>query len=178
MNECCCHDDKGWEHGLAYQRDTCVYQDNSVIGCFACSGLKACYGLDNAHVGDKSCNGERACNYDYLSHQSDVPKERLIIGANSCNKDSACSFVQHQTIGITIGDDSCNAKEMCTLCEGGSVVPDGTCNDVNNVDEVGTLTTGDKRCRACFVSTFYIFSSFELMMYTNHTYYVVISYPG
>ena len=48
----------------------------------------------------------------------------------------------------TIGDESCNAENICRECEAGSVVPDGTCNDVNNDDEVGTLTTGDKRCRA------------------------------
>ena len=65
---------------------------------------------------------------------------------------------------MDIGDDSCNADQVCRDCEAGSVVPAGTCNDLNNVDEVGTLSQegdydgttgtrkGDKRCRACFVS--------------------------
>ena len=40
-----------------------------------------------------------------------------------------------------IGYVSCNAEKVCQDCEAGSVVPDGTCNNMNNVDEVGTLTT-------------------------------------
>ena len=42
QNQCCCHDVKGWEGGTtSYQRATCDEQDNSVIGCFACSGIEA-----------------------------------------------------------------------------------------------------------------------------------------
>ena len=127
LNECCCHDDKGWNKMATYQIDTCLYQDNSVIGCFACSGDVACLGLDNTHVGDSSCNGQHACR-----NAGDVDKQRTIIGISSCNADFVCKY-----------------------CEAGSFVPDGTCNDVNNSDEVGTLTTGYKRCRACFVSFIY-----------------------
>ena len=58
---------------------------------------------------------------------------------------------------VTIGDNSCNADSVCNFCEAGSLVPPGTCNDVNNVDEVGSrLYAGDKRCRACFVSISYL----------------------
>ena len=178
LNECCCHVKDGWDSKATYQQNTCGEQDNSVIGCFACSGKEACYNLDNAHVGDSSCNGDHACQQDF-SYQAVEPKERLIIGIKSCNKDSACSFVHHLDVGTTIGNGSCNAQEVCMHCEAGSVVPDGTCNDLNNDDEVGTLLefpdAGDKRCRACFVSTFYIFSSFELMMCTNHI-LIMLSY--
>ena len=179
LNECCCHDENGWDSMATYQRDTCAGQDNSVIGCFACSGTEACENLDNAHVGDSSCKGQEACE-----QWGDPPKERLIIGMKSCNGKAACRYVETRVVGITIGDDSCNADFVCMDCESGSIVPDGTCNDVNNLDEVGQLETYKDygyvhdegyRCRACFVSTFYIFSSFELMMCTNHI-LIMLSY--
>ena len=179
LNECCCTVEDGWDSMATYQRDTCARQDNSVIGCFACSGVEACENLDNAHVGDSSCKGQEAC------HQwGDPPKERLIIGISSCKGKAACRFVRTQVVGTTIGDNSCNADFVCMDCESGSIVPDGTCNDVNNLDEVGQLETYKDygyvhdegyRCRACFVSTFYIFSSFELMMCTNHI-LIMLSY--
>ena len=152
-NQCCCHDDKGWEQStLAYQLKTCEGQDSSVIGCFACSGQDACKNLDNTHVGDSSCNGDGACK----------DSDGVIIGISSCNKYYACS----QAAGTIIGNGSCNAESICIECEDGSVVPDGTCNDVTNDDEVGTLeeeacimlacsTIKTNRCRACFVSTFH-----------------------
>ena len=156
-NQCCCHDQKGWEGGsVAYQRESCLDQVNSRIGCFACSGNKACNGLDNTDVGDSSCTGDYTCQSVGYGNEGRV---RTIIGISSCNDSSACQNAEHN---VTIGDGSCNANSVCHDCEAGSVVPDGTCNNKDNDDEVGTGTKfpikDQKRCRACFVSTFhYIF---------------------
>ena len=191
QNKCCCRRENGWDHSGNYQLQTCLDQDNSVIGCFACSGVDACNDLDNTHVGDSSCTGDNACR----------KVNDAIIGISSCNKKLACAQELHNyqkgsTSGTTIGDGSCNAEYacyrslgqytapagidisvtigngscnastsdpdggICNNCEAGSVVPDGTCNDVNNVDEVGDKPYGKNdfltRCRACFVSTFHL----------------------
>ena len=183
QNECCCAQENGWDSMATYQRDTCNGQVNSVIGCFACSGVNACKNTDNIHVGDSSCTSNvlHVGIYYGACERAGNPNGALTtIGIGSCWYEEACTHfvgtigdgsckaVQscfYANVGITIGDGSCNAEFICKDCESGSVVPDGTCNDVNNLDEVGQLG-GTKfgnihdegyRCRACFVSTFFHF---------------------
>ena len=174
LNECCCAVEDGWDSMATYQRDTCDYQENSVIGCFACSGVNACRNAKNIHVGDSSCTSNVlhvGIYYGACQFAGNPNGALTTIGIGSCWYNEACYFFVG-TIGdgsckavqscyrakdTTIGNGSCNAENICRECESGSVVPDGTCNDLNNDDEVGTLTTGDKRCRACFVSTFFHF---------------------
>ena len=54
LNECCCDAWIGWDYNSKYQKNTCAYQVNSRIGCFACSGGEACIKLEDTHVSQRS----------------------------------------------------------------------------------------------------------------------------
>lgn len=182
LNECCCDQEGGWDKMATYQRNTCADQTTTRIGCFACAGNEACRYTKDVHVGDSSCTGPEACRNMENAHvgvssckgegacRNATPKESLqmhrrslltsspapiAIGDKSCNAKAAC----YNVVNVTIGDNSCNAVSVCKGCEAGSIVLGGTCNGVTNLydGQVGTLTNGDRRCRACFVSTFYTF---------------------
>ena len=137
--------------GSCIFEQACKYITGTTIGYGSCNASNAsCNDADSTTIGDGSCNSEVACE--------DI--DGTTIGDGSCNALYACSSYYHEAkdVNVTIGDNSCNADSVCAYCEGGSVVPDGTCNDLNNVDEVGTLLVQgfvnlkEKVCRACFVS--------------------------
>ena len=130
LNQCCCHKDEGWKYTATYQRDTCHGQDNTVIGCFACTGPQACVMVSTMLMSVIPA----VMGYMHVNGLVMLIKKDLLLE-------------------LAVAMQNISARNV----RAGSVVPDGTCNDVNNVDEVGTLTTGDKRCRACFVSTFFHF---------------------
>ena len=58
------------------------------------------------------------------------------IGDGSCNANHACYYYGDADSSVKIGSGSCNVGYVCEGCEDGSVVLDGTCNDLLNLDEV------------------------------------------
>jgi len=159
-------------------RGTCHDSVNSRIGDQSCQTISGqgevenCYFLNGAEIGNDSCQDQFSCKYI-------GPRDRSVIsgsdvwkvGNGSCQDNISCYNAgrgdlydaQVEPQGVDIGDDSCNADQVCRDCEAGSVITPGTCNDLGNATEVGVLAgdysgttgtrAGNSRCRACFVST-------------------------
>ena len=158
-------------------RGTCHDSVNSKVGDGSCQTISGqgevenCYFLNGAEIGNDSCQDQFSCKYI-------GPRDRSVIsgsdvwkvGNGSCQDNISCYNAgrgdlydaQVEPQGVDIGDNSCNADQVCRDCEAGSVVPSGTCNDSGLVDQVGVLVgdysdttgtrAGNSRCRACFVS--------------------------
>lgn len=145
------------------------------IGNNSCQGKKACKNLASDYsstwlrpitIDNDSCQGDNACK----GYTDDYKVTHLIIGRNACVGEDSCKFGDYLTVGndscnsdnscsraigmdlkhIKIGARSCNAYGICAGCEAGSKVPSDTCNDLDNEDEVGIGSDGEKRCRACY----------------------------
>ena len=160
-------------------RGTCHDSVKSKVGDRSCQTISGqgevenCYFLNGAEIGNDSCQDQFSCKYIGLRDRSAVISGSDVwkVGNGSCQDNISCYNAgrgdlydaQVEPQGVDIGDDSCNADQVCRDCEAGSVVTPGTCNDLGNATEVGVLsgdysgttgtTAGNKRCRACFVST-------------------------
>ena len=161
-------------------RGTCYISINSTIGDGSChendGEAESCYSLVNAEIGNGSCLDQHSCKYIGprcvgLNYEACRTSHLWKVGNGSCNNEASCYNAgqgdlydaQVEPQGVDIGDNSCNAKEVCRDCEAGSVVPDNTCNYIpkdvilmeDEDPEVGMLNNdiNTPRCRACFVST-------------------------
>ena len=99
----------------------------------------------------------------YLEPLSDEEKKELSMTLNGEDEDAQVITgfrrlsVNHDQYGryVKIGNNACNLKNVCYMCENYSVVPDDACNGDN--PDTYPNTKGDTRCNYCSVSSTKIF---------------------
>lgn len=87
--------------------------------------------------GRNSCRGISAC--EDLGFEG-----KSFVGDDSCRGPYSC----HNLHEVTIGNESCNCEYCCACLPTGSIVPDGSCNDIaqnrTQIDFVDGV--GGERC--------------------------------